>query len=62
MCVKPLINLFNGENHSKVYRHFLSNVANFKNQETFTASIEDCIVQLEKYNLEAVNRKPDDIN
>ncbi|KAM3141863.1 hypothetical protein pb186bvf_005949 [Paramecium bursaria] len=46
-CVKPLINLFNGENHNKKYRQFLSTVENHNKYGSKNGRMESRCLALE---------------
>lgn len=60
MCVKPLINLFNGETHNKRYRQFLSTVENHTKFGSFKGMIRELIVRMEDWNAEALYIRPND--
>ncbi|CAD8046816.1 unnamed protein product [Paramecium primaurelia] len=58
MCVKPIINLFNGEMNNKKYRQFLSNTDNHK--LGFRVMINQVIEHMQEWNQEALLVRPND--
>jgi tRNA-dihydrouridine synthase A len=58
--VRPLLGLFARERGFKLYKRFLSEKKNYKDEKSFSSFMEKLIIFMEEFNSEALNQKYDE--